>query len=94
MTTHCANPACRTPFRYFRSGKVFLIDFKSARAPLNPTRDMEYFWLCGNCSLKMRVSVNPEGNIILEQLAAANPPAKKIAVAAGAGTSTKKLLTA
>jgi hypothetical protein len=91
MTTHCANPACGTRFQYFRSGKVFLIDYKSACTPLTRPRDMEYFWLCGNCSPKMRVSVNSEGNIILEQLESTSSPSSKLAVAASAGPPTKKL---
>ena len=79
MTTHCANPACAKRFQYFRSGKVFLIDYKSS---------------CGDCSLNMRVSVNAEGNIVLEDLASSSPTAKKIVTTASVGITSKKLLTA
>jgi hypothetical protein len=77
MTTHCANSECGTPFRYFRSGKIFLIDFKANGTVTSPSRDMEYFWLCGNCSPKMRVTVDPRGNAILEHLALSASVQKK-----------------
>jgi hypothetical protein len=73
MTTHCANSECGTPFRYFRSGKIFLIDFMANGTATRHSRDMEYFWLCGNCSIKMRVTVDALGNMILERL---EPPKK------------------
>jgi hypothetical protein len=41
MTTHCANSECGTPFRYFRSGRIFLIDFKATGMATSPSRDME-----------------------------------------------------
>jgi hypothetical protein len=81
MTTHCANSECGTPFRYFRSGKIFLIDFKANGTATRHGRDMEYFWLCGNCSAKMRVTVDPSGNSILEQLALSASAPKKPALA-------------
>jgi len=80
MTTHCANSECGTPFRYFRSGRIFLIDFKATGMATSPSRDMEYFWLCGNCSTKMRVTVDARGNAILEHLEVPVSPPKKPAV--------------
>lgn len=80
MTTHCANSECGTPFRYFRSGKICLIDFKANGTATRHGRDMEYFWLCGNCSAKMRVTVDGLGNAILEHLALSASPAKKPAL--------------
>ena len=71
MTTQCANSECGAPFRYFRNGKIFLIDFKANGATTSPIREMEYFWLCGDCSTKMRVTVDSGGNAILEHLAPA-----------------------
>ena len=92
MTTHCANPVCGARFQYFRTGKVYLIDFKSAYPALRPPRDMEYFCLCGNCSPKMRVSLNSEGNVILEQLEGAISQSSNIA-SVNARASDKKLVT-
>jgi hypothetical protein len=77
MTTNCANAACGERFQYFRSGKIYLIDFKAAGKSENHAREAEYFWLCGDCAQKMRVTLNSEGSVILEQLAAAAPSRKK-----------------
>jgi hypothetical protein len=93
MTTHCANPACGARFQYFRTGKVYLIDFKSAYPALRPPRDMEYFWLCGNCSPKMRVSLDSEGKVILEQLEATGSQPSNIR-SVNTGASDKKVVTA
>lgn len=79
MTTHCANSDCSTRFRYFRSGKIFLIDFKANGTSASHSRDMEYFWLCGDCSAKMRVTVDSNGNAVLEQLEAPVSTRKKTA---------------
>ena len=94
MTTQCANKACGTRFRYFRSGKIYLIDFKSNANGAHHGRDVEYFWLCGSCSLKMRVSLNSDGNVILEDLEAASSPARQTAAITATLGSTRKLLTA
>jgi hypothetical protein len=67
MTAHCANSACGATFRYFRYGKMYLIDFKLNG---NTAREMEYFWLCGDCSPKMRVTFDSEGHVLIEQLEA------------------------
>jgi hypothetical protein len=79
MTTQCANSHCGTRFRYFRSGKIFLIDFKANGTVAGHGRDMEYFWLCGECSKKMRVTVDSNGDAILEQLEAPVSTQKKTA---------------
>ena len=47
MVSHCANPGCRAQFIYFRRGRLFA-------APRNTTaKQIEYFWLCGDCSEDM-----------------------------------------
>lgn len=79
MTTHCANPDCGTRFRYFRSGKIFLIDFRANGTLGSHNRDMEYFWLCGDCSAKMRVTIDSNANVILEHLEAPVSTRKKTA---------------
>jgi hypothetical protein len=65
MTAQCFNPACGEPFRYFRSGKIFAI---SSSCRKEVSGDTEYFWLCGNCSVAMRVGVNASGEIMLETI--------------------------
>ena len=67
MTAHCANSACGANFRYFRRRKIYLIDFKLNG---NTAREMEYFWLCGDCSPRMRVTLDSKGHVIIEQLEA------------------------
>lgn len=72
MTTKCANPACTSPFHYFRSGKIFLIDvaaWNGGSRPPNTPRDIEYFWLCGDCSQTMQVTLDQNGCVVVEQTA-------------------------
>jgi hypothetical protein len=65
VTSQCANPACGVPFRYFRSGKIFILEApyvgqRSALAQLK--RRIEYFWLCGGCSSAMTLVANMDGS--------------------------------
>lgn len=68
MLAKCANPACDTPFRYLRDGRVFQVEVDAAggyhsaevRAPgpvlvsdHKPPHRLEHFWLCGACSRTM-----------------------------------------
>ena len=75
MTSKCANPACDRPFHYFRSGKIYLIDMTSASGALslNGARGTEYFWLCGDCSQNMRVTLDGCGEVKVESLTAPMP---------------------
>jgi hypothetical protein len=79
MTTKCANPACDQPFHYFRSGKIYLIDMASAGGAVrsNDARGMEYFWLCGDCSRNMRVTLDGYGAVQVERVVA--PPSIGVA---------------
>jgi len=63
MTSRCFNPTCGTPFRYFRSGKIFAISSASRK---NETGDTEYFWLCGACATAYNISVSAAGAVRLE----------------------------
>jgi len=71
MTSTCANPACKAPFRYFRSGTIYLLDKRdgvSQRATLSMKKDgIEYFWLCGECARTMRMVLDRKGVAILER---------------------------
>jgi hypothetical protein len=72
MTAKCANPACTSPFHYFRSGKIHLIDvagWNGGSRPINTPRDIEYFWLCGDCSRDMHVTLDRNGSVVVEQIA-------------------------
>jgi hypothetical protein len=65
MLSKCANPQCTAPFHYLHEGKLFQID-TSLGAPQSsgpqlverskPPRHVEYFWLCGQCSLTMTLT--------------------------------------
>lgn len=69
MTANCANPACKAPFRYFRSGTIYLLDQRdrASRVPTLHARDgIEYFWLCGECSRKLRMALDQDGFAALE----------------------------
>jgi hypothetical protein len=75
MTTKCANPACDRPFHYFRSGKIYLIDMANSSAvrSSNGPREVEYFWLCGDCSRNMRVTIDGYGTVQVERVAPSSP---------------------
>jgi|CZKR01.1.fsa_nt_gi hypothetical protein len=64
MIAKCANPACNVPFRYFHSGKIFMLeandgDPRSRADP--PKRRIEYFWLCGECTPAMHLMRTTDG---------------------------------
>src|SRR5882762_9224018 len=74
MTAKCANPGCTIPFHYFRSGKIYLIDTAissgGTRSSSTP-RDVEYFWLCGDCSRNMQVTLDRNGLVVVVQMTGA-----------------------
>jgi hypothetical protein len=57
MLSKCLNPACSTPFRYFRDGRIFNIETTSPSKTDGSVRRREFFWLCGACSTTMKVTV-------------------------------------
>jgi hypothetical protein len=58
MLSHCLNPACGTPFRYLSEGRIFQIESVVAQSgSLEPQRSIEPYWLCGSCSLHLKVVV-------------------------------------
>jgi hypothetical protein len=63
MLSKCLNPACSTPFRYFRDGRIFNIETGSSGGR---ARRREFFWLCGTCSTTMKVTVR-DGTPTVEQ---------------------------
>ena len=59
MLSKCANPACSTPFRRLREGKLFVVETENradgkieimASRRARPLRRVEHFWLCDGCS--------------------------------------------
>ena len=65
MVKKCANPSCDRAFRYFRGGKLFLVE---RRQPVETTgaanqsaRRGEYFWLCEVCASALTVTLGANG---------------------------------
>ncbi len=56
MVSHCANPRCRTPFRYLREGRLFHFELPAGRAAYGSSIQVERFWLCGDCSAQWTVT--------------------------------------
>jgi hypothetical protein len=77
MIATCANPACNVPFRYFRSGKIFMLDAndvgpKSRTDP--PKRRIEYFWLCGECAPAMLLMRTTDGAVTICESSRSSDP--------------------
>lgn len=69
MLSKCANPACSTPFRYLRDGKLFEIASNGSSGPTivgerKAVRKVEFFWLCGQCSTELMVVYDQEKGIV------------------------------
>lgn len=70
MIATCTNPACNEPFRYFRSGKIFMLEADDVDhgSRTDPSKcRIEYFWLCGECAPAMRLMRTADGAVILCQ---------------------------
>lgn len=66
MLSKCLNPACSTPFRYFRNGKIFNLEMSSSPGSRGKERRSEFFWLCGPCSITMKVTLR-DGIAVVQQ---------------------------
>ena len=70
MVSKCANPACKTEFKYFRDGKLFEFEHvggtcskpgRSLKAPKHRT----LYWLCKRCSATYTLACSgPSVNIV------------------------------
>ena len=76
MITNCANPKCGAPFRYFRDGKLFVIDRNIRSADSLPYEfdtcngtGVQHYWLCGACCKSMSVAVGPHNEISVVEIA-------------------------
>ena len=66
MLSKCANPGCSASFLYLHQGKLFRLETggngDDTRVDLadsqgkQPSRRLEYFWLCDACASLMTVS--------------------------------------
>jgi len=68
MLSRCLNPACGTPFRYLREGRIFHVE-STVTLPGNPEpeRLLEHYWLCERCSRLLKVVVE-NGSVSIEPL--------------------------
>jgi len=79
MVAHCINPECRVAMRSFSEGRLFQFEVVSIsvaarddrRLPFDekPKRQTSHFWLCGDCSTKLSVTVEPMEGLRLVPLA-------------------------
>jgi hypothetical protein len=58
MLIQCLNPACSTLFRYLYEGRIFTVErYVTGPDGLKTDRQIEHYWLCGECSKSMKVVV-------------------------------------
>lgn len=58
MLNECLNPSCSAHFRYLYEGRIFTVERFVTRADREKTeREIEHYWLCGECSKSMKVVV-------------------------------------
>jgi hypothetical protein len=57
MVAKCANPECSSQFRYFHSGKLFVVESNGHK--------LSYDWLCEKCCRTLVVE-RQNGNMILK----------------------------
>jgi hypothetical protein len=60
MLSKCANPGCTASFLYLHQGKLFRFEVEgndpAGQASSRTTRNLEFFWLCDECSATLTVS--------------------------------------
>lgn len=81
MLHKCANPACSNPFRRLSEGKLFQVEKPappysphSGRSS-RPTRRVEHYWLCDDCSALLTLAFEKGRGLItvpLQQVARAS----------------------
>jgi hypothetical protein len=58
MLFRCLNPGCNALFRYLYDGRIFTVErFVTSPDGCNGERIIEHYWLCGPCSMAMKVVV-------------------------------------
>ena len=76
MLSKCANPDCSHRFLYLHEGKLFrwdgrqIIQHRSFLADQSkPSRKLEYFWLCNDCSRRMTLVFRRDTGVTIRPLA-------------------------
>ncbi len=66
MLSHCLNPSCNAQFHYLHEGRVFKVEQVVASPDgSDPQNVVEHYWLCGPCSLLLKVVV--ENGVVTTQ---------------------------
>ncbi len=65
MLSKCANPNCRTTFRYLHEGRLYVSGPKKSLAGDKPrclsrSGQLEYAWLCPTCCLYLTIQIDEE----------------------------------
>lgn len=78
MVSNCANPACATPLRYLRDGRLYQFEVKAVPASeaaqsVQPgskkvSRGVWHFWLCGPCSTNLTLEFDRLKGVKLKPL--------------------------
>lgn len=78
MLSKCANPACRTLFRYLHEGKLYVIGPREVLTRhkercSSKSGQIEYAWLCSSCCLHLTIQIDEEfGTRVVRKLNAKN----------------------
>jgi hypothetical protein len=58
MLSRCLNPGCKALFRHLYDGRIFTVErFVTSPDGLNTERIIAHYWLCGPCSMAVKVVV-------------------------------------
>ena len=82
MLDKCANPGCLKVFHALGEGRLFLRVCDCAYSPRGPEMSLwpdcpnplEYFWLCGRCSLTLTVVFDPVRKAVVRPRHVLLPP--------------------
>jgi hypothetical protein len=76
MVSNCANPACATPLRYLRDGRLFQFEIKAVAVPgangdeaaarkRKTSRQVWHYWLCGRCAASVTLKFDGQHGLRL-----------------------------
>lgn len=79
MLSKCINPGCSAKFSYLHQGKLFRRDDQAAPINRGPVfgdepdtkmrpRQIEFFWLCDDCSAAMTLAFDQSEGVMIRPL--------------------------
>ncbi len=73
MLSKCANPSCPQSFHYLHSARLYRLETGPGRPAsgrdAKPSRKLEYFWLCADCSERLTLAYENGRGVIAVPLA-------------------------